>query len=67
MKSWRYNPETTTMTKHDQELVDWAENLHYTEWPEINENAAETEEGKLHLHNIAVRLYHYEEASCGML
>lgn len=62
-----YDKKTTTMTKHDQELVDWANSLHYIDWSLIDENAAETEEGKSILHHIAVSLYHREEASCGLL
>lgn len=49
------------MTTKDKELIEIANNLHWSEWDMINEDKAETPEAKKILHDIAVRLYHLEE------
>lgn len=53
--------------QHDLDLIEKFSQLHYTDWGEINEDAAETEEGKQVLHRICSILYHYEEYKAGML
>ena len=52
------------MTEHDKALVEQARHMR---WEDINEDDAETEEGKKALHDIAVRGYHYDEWKAGML
>lgn len=52
------------MTDHDKALVERAKHLR---WEEIEEDEAETEEGKQALHDIAVRKYHYDEYKAGIL
>ena len=51
------------MTTKDKELIERANNLHYTEWNMINEDEAETPEAKEILHRIMMNLYHREEYS----
>ena len=55
------------MNEHDRQLVEAARKLDYTDWMMADESKAETIEGYEELHHISVRLYHMEEASCGML
>ncbi len=52
------------MTEHDKLLVEKAEHMC---WEDIDENAAETEEGRWRLHRIIMRKYHYDEWQAGML
>lgn len=55
------------LTPHDLALIEEARNKHYVDWADIDENAAETEEGRRRLHHIAMQKYHQEEAACGLL
>jgi len=55
------------MNEHDKKLVEWAKSLPYTDWFEIDENKAETPEGKEELHRIASHKYHIEEYYAGIL
>jgi len=52
------------MNKHDKRLVQEAM---YKRWEEIDEDEAETEEGRQKLHEIAVRKYHQDEYLHGIL
>ena len=52
------------LPEHDRNLIDAA---HHQCWEEIDEDAAETEEGRNVLHAIAVRKYHIDEYRAGML
>lgn len=52
------------LPEHDQELIRAA---HHQCWEEIEEDAAETEEGRNVLHAIAVRKYHIDEARNDMI
>lgn len=52
------------MNKHDERLVQEAM---YKRWEEIDEDEAETEEGRQKLHEIAVRKYHQDEYLHGIL
>ena len=57
-------PKNTKMNEHDRRLVQQAI---YKRWEEIDEDAAETAEGKAKLHEIAVRKYHQDEYLHGIL
>lgn len=50
-------------SKHDEELVDKAMNARSFCWLDVNENDAESPEARRLIHDIAVSLYHQEEAS----
>ncbi|MBR4228040.1 MAG: hypothetical protein IKR72_02955 [Bacteroidales bacterium] len=52
------------MSEHDKQLV---ESSRHKRWEDINEDEAETPEGKQALHDIAVRKYHYDEYRAGMI
>jgi len=52
------------LTPKDREAIARAER---TDWPQISEDWAETEAGRVELHNIIMRKYHYEEYCAGML
>lgn len=52
------------MTEHDKALVEKARGMC---WEDINEEDAETEEGRAELHRIIMRKYHYDEWKAGML
>lgn len=52
------------MNDHDKRLVQQAI---YKRWEEIDEDEAETEEGRRKLHEIAVRKYHQDEFRLGIL
>ena len=52
------------MTEKDKALVEKAK---HQRWEDIDEDAAETEEGRTELHRIAVSKYHYDEYKAGML
>lgn len=52
------------MTEKDKELV---EKARHQCWEDIDEDAAETEEGRAALHSIIMRKYHYDEYKAGML
>jgi hypothetical protein len=52
------------MNEHDRRLVQQAI---YKRWEEIDEDEAETPEGKAKLHEIAVRKYHHDEFIHGIL
>jgi len=52
------------MTKHDEILIQQA---HNKPWEDINEDEAETTEGKETLHRIIINKYHLEEYKCGIL
>ena len=52
------------MTKHDEALVRKARSQR---WEEIDEEAAETPEGRQALHDIIARKYHTEEFKNGTL
>lgn len=52
------------MNKHDERLVQEAI---YKRWEEIDEDEAETEEGRQKLHEIVARKYHHEEFLNGTL
>lgn len=57
------------MTDHDRQLIAQAEALSYSMWPQIDDMAgqADSDEAREQLHDIAVRKYHYEEYSSGIL
>ena len=55
------------LTERDKMLIEAAYAKHFLDWCDIDENAADTEEGRKILHGIAVQKYHQEEASIGML
>ena len=57
------------MTDHDRQLIAQAEALSYSMWPQIDDMAgqADSDEAREQLHDIAVRKYHYEEYSAGIL
>lgn len=57
----------TQLTERDKMLIEAAHAKHYLDWGDIDENAADTEEGRKILHSIAVQKYHQEEAAIGML
>lgn len=52
------------MTKHDLDLYNKAKGMR---WEDIDEDLAETEVGRVALHDLAIRKMHYEEFRCGML
>lgn len=52
------------MTDHDKALVEKAKTQC---WEDIDEDSAETEEGRKAIHDIAIRKYHYDEYKAGML
>ena len=52
------------MTEHDKQLVARAKNQC---WEDIDEDLAETPEGRQALHDIAIRKYHYDEYKAGMI
>ena len=52
------------MTEKDKALV---EKARHQRWEDIDEDAADTEEGRRALHDIAIRKYHYDEYKAGML
>lgn len=52
------------MNEHDKELVEKAWRVSPYDWSSIDENEAETEEGKRKLHDIMTYKYHMEEALC---
>lgn len=60
-------PANTELTDRDKMLVEAARSKHYLDWADIDENAADTEEGKRRLHHIAMQKFHQEEAACGLL
>lgn len=53
------------MTEHDKALCDWAWALPPQKWSMIDENAAETPEGREELHKAMVAAYHWEEKMAG--
>lgn len=55
------------LTEKDKKLIEEAYKVPYTEWYLIDENAAETPEGKARLHSIASSKYHTEEYHAGLL
>jgi len=52
------------LTEKDREAILQAKDL---PWPEIDEEAAETEAGRYELHQVAIRKYHNEEFHAGIL
>lgn len=52
------------MNEHDKALVATARGMR---WEDINEEDAETVEGRSILHSIIMHKYHYDEYKCGML
>jgi hypothetical protein len=52
------------MNEHDKRLVEKAQKL---DWTLIDENEAETAEGRYELHNIIMRKYHHDELKADML
>lgn len=52
------------LPEHDRELIDKA---HKAQWENIDEFAAETEEGRYVLHMICTRKYHLDEARNDMI
>ena len=56
------------MTENDKSLVAEARQIMH-DWAEVAEleEKAETKTARKIIHRIAVRLYHKEEARCGML
>lgn len=54
----------SAMNEHDRKLLDEARLL---PWWEIKEELAETKEGYEALHKLAVKKYHYDEYSQGIL
>lgn len=66
---WRGNENTEksermAMTEKDKALV---EKARHQRWEDIDEDAADTEEGRRALHDIAIRKYHYDEYKAGIL
>ncbi len=51
------------MTDRDKDLVRAAQDQR--DWTMIDEDSAETEEGKKELHSICMNLYHREEYAAG--
>lgn len=52
------------MNEHDKALVASARQMR---WEDINEDEAETVEGRSVLHDIIMHKYHYDEYKCGMI
>lgn len=52
------------LTEHDKALIEQARQMR---WEDIDEDAAETEEGRAELHRIAISKYHYDEYKAGIL
>lgn len=55
------------MTEKDKKLIEEARKVPYTEWYNIDENAADTPEAKEILHSIASSKYHTDEYYAGLL
>ena len=55
------------LIEKDKKLIEEAYKVPYTEWYLIDENVAETPEGKERLHSIASSKYHTEEYHAGLL
>lgn len=57
------------MTVADQELINKAEKMHYTDWDIVDGfiDLAQSDEAKKILRGIRNYLYHKEEAMCGNL
>lgn len=57
------------MTEHDKKLIEEAVRLAKKRdgWIYIDENEADTEEGRQELHNIASFAYHRDEYRAGLL
>ena len=58
------------MTQNDKSLVAEAQRIYKTEhWSSVSalEDKAETKTAKKMIHSIAVRMYHNEEAACGII
>lgn len=57
------------MTKYDQNLIEKASQIHFTEWDLIDEliNKAESDNTRNRLKSIQRQKYHREELSCGCL
>ena len=58
------------MTQNDKSLVAEAQRIYKTgHWSSVSalEDKAETKTAKKVLHRIAVRMYHNEEAACGII
>lgn len=52
------------LPEHDQRLIEEAQ---CQRWEEIDEDAAETEEARQVLHDIAIRKYHRDEYCQGII
>lgn len=58
------------MTQNDKLLIAEAQRIYRTgHWSSVSalEDKAETKTAKKALHRIAVRMYHNEEAACGII
>lgn len=58
------------MTQNDKSLVAEARRIYKTgHWSSVSalEDKAETKTAKKMIHSIAVRMYHDEEAACGII
>lgn len=58
------------MTQNDKSLVAEARRIYKTgHWSSVSalEDKAETKTAKKMIHSIAVRMYHNEEAACGII
>ena len=58
------------MTQNDKSLVAEARRIYKTgHWSSVSalEDKAETETARKMIHSIAVRMYHNEEAACGII
>lgn len=51
------------MTERDRRLIEQARQ---TGWEDIDEETADTPEGRAELHRICMAKYHLDEARCGM-
>ena len=54
-------------TQHDLKLIEEAEMLSCYDWDQVNEDAAETQQGYERLRDIRIRLYHREEYKANLL
>lgn len=54
------------LTEKDLKLIEEANKISYTRWDLINEDKADTPEGREELHRIKMRKYHTEEYYAGL-
>lgn len=59
-----FNQQYNHLPEQDQKLIEQAG---HQRWEEIDEDAAETEEARQVLHDIAIRKYHRDEYCQGII